>query len=227
MLTLFLTQSSFLQRLVIEGISLHFIHNRRLKNSYITVDKMGEVTLKSSNNQEQFLSQLVSKKRSWIIKKQQQVKLHQLPDEVLGESIYFMGRLQSIKNFPDLQTKISALKVRSDEKIESAYSAFFKHEAELYIGERLAYFAKVMQLHFSGVRFRKMRRRWGSCSSKRLITFNSRLIRLSSDMIDYVVVHELAHLVHMNHSKSFHDLVRATLPHADTIRQLLKETPIA
>lgn len=215
-----------MQHLVIEGIALNFIHNRRLKNSYISIDKAGEVTLKSPNAKEQFLSRIVLEKRAWILKKQQHIVENRLPEEVLGESIYFMGTLQPIRNFSELELKINTLTEPSEVKIETFYNAFLKKEARLYISERLESYAKKMQLEYSGVRFRKMKRRWGSCDTKKVITFNSRLIRLEVDMIDYVVVHELAHLVHMNHSKAFHELVRISLPNADSIHSLLKETTI-
>mgnify|MGYP002713019626 CR=1 FL=1 len=80
--------------------------------------------------------------------------------------------------------------------------------AKLYMAQRVDYFAAKMGLKYNELKFRRMKRRWGSCSSKKNITLNLYLYNTSNELIDYVIVHELAHLVHMNHSKRFHNLVK-------------------
>ncbi len=84
-----------------------------------------------------------------------------------------------------------------------------------------------MELDYREVKFRKMKSRWGSCSSLRVITFNSELIKVKKELIDYVVVHELAHLVHMNHSKNFHALVDKYISNSKEIRKELKSTNLS
>ena len=79
-----------------------------------------------------------------------------------------------------------------------------------------------MSLKYEEIKLKKMRSRWGSCSSQRVITLNTQLLKLKREQIDYVVVHELAHLVHMNHSKSFHSLVQKYIPDAMNIRREIK-----
>ena len=69
-----------------------------------------------------------------------------------------------------------------------------------------------MQVQASRVQFRDMRRKWGSCSSKGSITLNTRLTWLPEDVAEYVVVHELAHLIELNHSKAFWSLLGRYLP---------------
>jgi len=91
-----------------------------------------------------------------------------------------------------------------------------------FLQKRMEYFSKIMNLHYSKLKFRKMRSRWGSCNSKREITLNKELSRVNKNLIDYVVVHELAHLKHMNHSKEFHALVDEYLPSSKVYRKELK-----
>ena len=67
-----------------------------------------------------------------------------------------------------------------------------------------------------------MKRRWGSCSKQGVITFNTLLMQLPESMIDYTVVHELAHRVHFNHSSDFHALVASVIPHEKSIRREMR-----
>ena len=92
-----------------------------------------------------------------------------------------------------------------------------------FLKDKLAYFAQEMSLDFDELRVKKMKSRWGSCSSKRVITLNSELTKLKEELIEYVVVHELAHLVHMNHSREFHALVEHYLPNAKHYRKELRD----
>jgi len=91
-----------------------------------------------------------------------------------------------------------------------------------FIENRVNHFSKLMDLKFKRLKFRKMKSRWGSCNSKSEITLNSELTRVDKELIDYVIVHELAHIKHMNHSKEFHNLVENYLPMSKTYRDRLK-----
>ncbi|MCY4560018.1 MAG: M48 family metallopeptidase, partial [Chloroflexi bacterium] len=71
---------------------------------------------------------------------------------------------------------------------------------------------------------RNQRRRWGSCAADGTLRFNWRVMLLEPALIDYIVVHELAHLTHMNHSPAFWELVCQTIPDARHRRKRLRET---
>jgi predicted metal-dependent hydrolase len=83
------------------------------------------------------------------------------------------------------------------------FEQFYKKEARKYIKERLPEIAQKYKLEYNGVRISSARTRWWSCSSKRNLNFSYRLIMAPLKVIDYVIVHELAHLKEMNHSKKF------------------------
>ena len=95
-------------------------------------------------------------------------------------------------------------------------------EAQSYLTQRIEHFAEVMQLSYSELRFKNLKSRWGSCDSKKVITFNYQLFKIEKELIDYVVVHELAHLKEMNHSKRFHDIVDNYIVDAKLKRKQLK-----
>lgn len=104
------------------------------------------------------------------------------------------------KKLKELQKKVYVNKTILNEK-----------EVKEYLISKVEYYSKLMGLEFSELKFRKMKRRWGSCSSLGVITLNTYLINTPEPQINYVVVHELAHLVHMDHSKKFHTLVEKYL----------------
>jgi len=95
--------------------------------------------------------------------------------------------------------------------------------AKVYMKERLDFFANQMNLKYNELKFRKMKGRWGSCSSKKNITLNLYLYNISKELIDYVIVHELAHLKHMNHSSKFHECVRSYMPDSKELEKKLKK----
>ncbi len=78
-----------------------------------------------------------------------------------------------------------------------------KKKAKQYIPERVEYFAKKYNKKYNKIRITSARTRWGSCTSAKNLNFSYRLIQADTKAIDYVIVHELAHLKHMNHSKAF------------------------
>jgi len=104
----------------------------------------------------------------------------------------------------------------SEEDLEQFWPGlmnFYKREAENLISERIQIWSEQMNLRPNTVRFRNQKSRWGSCSSRGSISINWRLIGAPLEVIDYILVHELSHLKHMNHSKDFWQLVEEHYPH--------------
>lgn len=101
---------------------------------------------------------------------------------------------------------------------------FYKREAVKILSERLQYWSEQMNLRPSQVKFREQRTRWGSCSSRKVINLNWRLIVFPQEIIDYVIVHELAHLEHMNHSDRFWSLVEKHLANYAVLMRTLRQS---
>lgn len=100
---------------------------------------------------------------------------------------------------------------------------FYKREAVRQLEERVLHWAKEMNLFPKKVGYREQKTRWGSCSSLGHIQLNWRLIVFSAELMDYVIIHELAHLRHMDHSQNFWDLVARYSPHFKTLKEELKQ----
>lgn len=101
-----------------------------------------------------------------------------------------------------------------------------KKKVNLLIKNRLTYFNKFYNFKFNGVSIKNQSTRWGSCSSKGNLNFNYKIIYLTPEQQDYIVVHELCHLEQMNHSKNFWNLVEKTLPNFRNVKKQIKESGI-
>lgn len=99
----------------------------------------------------------------------------------------------------------------------------YRNAARTQFEQRCAYYLPYTGGSYSSITVRDQKTRWGSCSSRGTLSFNYRLIFAPPAVLDYVVVHELCHLTHMNHSKEFWNLVGSVMPDYKKHRKWLKE----
>lgn len=100
---------------------------------------------------------------------------------------------------------------------------FYKSEAEIIIKSKVDEWSKIMGLIPNKLKIRTQKSRWGSCSSAKHVNLNWKLICVSPVLIDYVIVHELCHLKHLNHSKDFWNLVEFYFPSYKESKMVLKK----
>lgn len=116
---------------------------------------------------------------------------------------------------------------RDDIEIKSpnvgrALAAALKSQAGLFANDRLDHFAKMVGSHVNEIRWRDPKTRWGSCDTKGNIMLSWRLIMTPDWVFDYVIAHEVAHLIHMDHSHRFWNLVEKIYPDQKSARSYLK-----
>lgn len=99
----------------------------------------------------------------------------------------------------------------------------YRQAAKEYIPARVAYYHQFIPGNYRQVVIRDQKTRWGSCSSSGTLSFNYRLMLAPPAILDYVVVHELCHIHHMNHSADFWHAVEQILPDYKEKRKWLKE----
>ena len=99
----------------------------------------------------------------------------------------------------------------------------YRKAARAQFESRTAHFHKLTGGVYTSITVRDQKSRWGSCSSRGTLSFNYRLIFAPPAVLDYVVVHELCHLTHMNHSKDFWNMVASVMPDYKVYKKWLKE----
>ena len=99
----------------------------------------------------------------------------------------------------------------------------YRDAAKDYIPKRVEYYHTLTGGNYSKITIRDQKTRWGSCSANGTLSFSFRLMMAPPRVLDYVVVHELCHLTHMNHSKDFWNMVESILPDYKEHRKWLKE----
>lgn len=110
-----------------------------------------------------------------------------------------------------------------EQQRRAAWQAWCSQQALAYLSERTALFSGVTELVPSAIQIKSYRARWGSCDPKRRIQFNYKLMLLPGWVVDYVVVHELCHLRHMNHSSAFWQSVNRYYPRTPEAKAWLKQ----
>lgn len=102
----------------------------------------------------------------------------------------------------------------------------YKNLAINFTDNRIKHFNSFYNFEISKVRIKNQKSRWGSCSSKKNLNFNYKVIFLRPELADYLIVHELCHLGELNHSKKFWALVQKIIPNYKKISRELRSTPI-
>lgn len=98
-----------------------------------------------------------------------------------------------------------------------------KKEADSLLRQRLSLLARDNGFSYQEIRIKRLTSRWGSCSDKKTIALNYFLIQLPWHLIDYVIIHELVHTVHLNHSPQFWQAVEKIQPNAKQLRREVRQ----
>ena len=137
---------------------------------------------------------------------------------------------ERIRQFVDAHAAWIERAIRRQQTRAAAHPEPTEAEKKAYIArakevlpERVAHYSRIMGLSPAGVRITGAKTRFGSCGSNGHVCFSWRLMQYPPEAIDYVVVHELAHLRHMNHSTAFYALVASVLPDHRERRALLRK----
>jgi predicted metal-dependent hydrolase len=195
-----------------------------MKHTYLQVTDHGVVLKTNKSTSMQDINAFVHKKSAWILKHLKNFEEKRVEKELnTSPQVYYLGTAYELKiignqnlkkakiTFKDSKFLIEAKEELSKEDTTLLLNNFYKKEAIERITPLIEHWSKKMNLYPTHVGYRKAKTRWGSCSGKDSISFNYYLLKLPLSSIEYVVVHELAHIQHKNHSSSFWNLVRQHL----------------
>lgn len=210
--------------------------NANAKYVRLRVSEQGEITITmprfaATSNAIELLENSRPEVREWRNQQSAKVKLFTDGDKI--------GRSHIVKFKPSLVDSVKTSKqgltivvehpkaTRPDDpKVQKALKPLIQKalqkEARAYLPRRLQYLANEHGFSYSSVRFGTQKGRWGSCSSKGTISLNVGLMLLEPELIDYVLIHELCHTRHMNHSASFWQEVEKYLPNYKQLRREVK-----
>ena len=107
--------------------------------------------------------------------------------------------------------------------LSEAEQRLYRDKAREIFEQKVSYYAQMMGVSYGRIAIRDQKTRWGSCSGEGNLNFNWRLIFAPAGVLDYVVVHELAHRKEMNHSPRFWKVVEDTMPEYRKYQRWLKE----
>jgi predicted metal-dependent hydrolase len=166
-------------------VTIKIVRKRGMKNTYIRPKSSSLVQINSN----QYFTQkdakiLIEKKIKWLEKSLLLFEKNSLEKD----EFHFLGVKHKNLDSRDL-------------------NIFYKNEAIKIIPPIVENYSNLMSLYPSKIKFRKNKRTWGSCNYKNDLNFNFLLVKFPLEIIEYVVIHELAHIKHKNHSQRFWDLV--------------------
>ncbi len=169
---------------------------------------------------EKTIRELVVQKAAWIARAQAKIRQN-LPAErrfVEGESLPLMGRNYPLKIVQIQRASLTfengtfLLAQKAQPRAREAFSLWYKKMAANLLSARLEVLSEKHSLRPKKVRISSARTRWGSCSTSGTISLTWRLVMAPPEVIDYVIIHELAHIRVKNHSKNFWNLVASLMP---------------
>ncbi|MGE6776455.1 M48 family metallopeptidase [Vreelandella titanicae] len=218
------------------GFIAEIIRTNRRKSADIRVEEGAVSIVVPSETPLEKIDQLLASKRRWIKEK---MALHQLAapassrEFVSGEAFPYLGRNYRLKIETGAFAPVKLVHGRllitlpsgpeRPHMVRNALVRWYKRQAEQKIKEKVTRFAPIVGVSPMGVGIRTFKSRWGSCTTKGKLEFNWQIMMAPNRMVDYVVMHELCHLIRHDHSSEFWNELGRVMPDYPQCREWLRE----
>ena len=198
------------------------IEKKKNKNTYIRVNQnfeiyvttsyfvTGKAIIKLLKENEDAIYKMIEKKRK---------------EQAREKKFYYLGQEYEIYVMPtnrEVEIYNHTIMIPSEKKLQS----FLKKQMKELFTEHYDYWYQQFEepIHKPKLKFRKMKTRWGVCNRRDdSITLNTRLLEYDTKYLDYVIIHELSHLVHFDHSKAFWEVVSKYCPDYQILRKEMRD----
>lgn len=200
----------------------------------LRIDERGLTVSMPLRASEKWLHSVLLDKAGWVVEKIAGWQARQAPPVQWhdGAHLPFRGSTLKLRVISDLFGAPPALSGETlhlcltqpvtPQTIEQAAGQWYQQQAQDWFVQRVAHFSAQLQVVPRAVKLSAAHCQWGSCTARGVVRLNWRLVKLPPALIDYVVVHELAHLVEMNHSVAFWQVVERACPDYRTRRVQLR-----
>jgi len=203
------------------AIEVHHIIRSKRKTLALIVKPDGSLIARAPlRTSEKAIREFIEKNRQWIEKNQAKAlsTLPSAPKQYLpGEMFIYMGTTYPLEIVVEQKKSILldenfklAKSAQSDAAL--AFEHWYRIQARQILTERVNFYANQFAFQYKRIGITSARTRWGSCSATGSLNFSWRLIMAPLEVVDYVVVHELVHIVFHNHSKQFWHRVEKIMP---------------
>ena len=208
----------------------------RKKTASIKIEQGVVQVIVPQNLPQKEIDDLLKQKSDWIRKKmiiQQSVPVSKPKEFVYGESFTYLGRNYRLKvltgQLQPVKLKQGYLQVtvpveqKSDQAlIRKLLQDWYLDRASDKLEQKSIKYSEQMGVQPTKIKVKEYKSRWGSCNSRGEISYNWKIIMTPHRIVDYLVVHELSHLIHHNHSKQYWNQVRSIVPDYQDRRDWLK-----
>ena len=223
-------------------ISFTPVYSARRKTVQIAVEMPGKVIVTApEGTSDGELIELVKKKARWIV--EQLILIRDIRTEasnrefVGGESLLYLGRSYRLNLSLDPKLRKPQIKLSSGQLNVDTPSThpdylrrhlidWYRDKARAKISEKITYYAPKLGVVPTGLMIKDQAKRWASCTCKNLLIFNWRSVMAPAPVLDYLVVHELCHLLEKSHSSRFWSLLRAIIPEYERREKWLRENGV-
>jgi len=214
-------------------IEINELVRSRRKTIALIVHTDGRLVVRAPLRASQkLIDEFVASKSDWIEKtrQSQQARRETIPQHHFaeGELFWYLGQQYPLKIVKSQHMALQfqpgfSLALKAVPHGKAWFEGWYRAQARIYISQRVGFFAQRYNLRYQKIRISSARTRWGSCSACGTLSFTWRLIMAPPEIIDYVILHELAHTVQHNHSPQFWALVESMLPDYAVKRKWLKQ----
>lgn len=218
-----------------DNLLVEIKRSNRVKSATITVEESSVLIAVPRLLELERIKKLLKNKRQWIKDK---IALHyeaqpkSNKEFVSGECFSYLGRNYRLKVNQGYYKPAKLINGRfsvtlfaganNAELIKESLLAWYEKHAEIKFNEKVKRYADIMNVKYNSVGIKNYKSRWGSCTAEGDITFNWKVIMAPNRIVDYVVVHELCHLIHHDHSPKFWREVERFMPDYLECKEWLK-----